>query len=72
VGAGQPGSALVAVAINELVHRARPSPELVGVLSPLSDPSFPSGHVVQYTTLFRSRSSWCTCSPNARPCGRWS
>jgi membrane-associated phospholipid phosphatase len=42
----------VAVAINELVHRARPSPELVGVLSPLSDPSFPSGHVVQYTTLF--------------------
>jgi membrane-associated phospholipid phosphatase len=35
-----------------VVHRARPSPELVGVLTPLSDPSFPSGHVVQYTTLF--------------------
>jgi membrane-associated phospholipid phosphatase len=35
-----------------LVHRPRPSPDLVGVLAPLSDPSFPSGHVVQYTALF--------------------
>ncbi|HEY1298548.1 MAG TPA: phosphatase PAP2 family protein [Chloroflexota bacterium] len=34
------------------VHRARPSPELVGVLVPLNSPSFPSGHVVQYTMLF--------------------
>jgi membrane-associated phospholipid phosphatase len=45
-------SSMVVVAIKDLVHRPRPSPELVGVLAPLSDPSFPSGHVVQYTTLF--------------------
>jgi membrane-associated phospholipid phosphatase len=45
-------SSVAALTIKDLVHRARPSPDLVGVLAPLSDPSFPSGHVVQYTTLF--------------------
>jgi membrane-associated phospholipid phosphatase len=45
-------ASLVTIAIKDLVHRARPSPELVGVFRPLSDPSFPSGHVVQYTMLF--------------------
>jgi membrane-associated phospholipid phosphatase len=49
---GSQASSLVVTVIKELVHRPRPSPELVGVLAPLSDPSFPSGHVVQYTTLF--------------------
>jgi undecaprenyl-diphosphatase len=49
---GSQVSSLVAVAIKELVHRPRPSSELVGVLAPLSDPSFPSGHVIQYSTLF--------------------
>jgi membrane-associated phospholipid phosphatase len=43
---------LVTVVLKDVVHRARPSPELVYVTAPLSDPSFPSGHVVQYTTLF--------------------
>jgi membrane-associated phospholipid phosphatase len=49
---GSQFSTLVTMAIKALVHRPRPSPELVGVLTPLTDPSFPSGHVVQYTTLF--------------------
>jgi membrane-associated phospholipid phosphatase len=38
--------------LKDIVHQARPLPDLVGVFAPLSDPSFPSGHVVQYTTLF--------------------
>jgi undecaprenyl-diphosphatase len=45
-------SSLVVIALKDGVHRARPSPELVGVLVPLNSPSFPSGHVVQYTMLF--------------------
>jgi undecaprenyl-diphosphatase len=45
-------ASLVANVLKDLVHRARPSPELVGVLRPLDSPSFPSGHVVQYTVLF--------------------
>src|SRR5712664_3890169 len=49
---GSQFSALVVLVLKEVVHRARPSAELVGVLTPLTDPSFPSGHVVQYTTLF--------------------
>jgi len=36
----------------DVVHRPRPSPELVGVFASLDSPSFPSGHVVQYTILF--------------------
>jgi membrane-associated phospholipid phosphatase len=38
--------------LKQVVHRARPSPELVTVFATLSDPSFPSGHTVQYTALF--------------------
>ena len=45
-------SSLVTTLIKELVQRPRPSPELVGVIAPLPDWSFPSGHTVQYTTLF--------------------
>jgi undecaprenyl-diphosphatase len=49
---GSAGSTLVTLLLKHVVHRARPSPELVGVAAPLGDPSFPSGHVVQYATLF--------------------
>jgi membrane-associated phospholipid phosphatase len=45
-------SAPIAFGLKDLVHRARPSPELVGVRAPLDSPSFPSGHVVQYAVLF--------------------
>jgi membrane-associated phospholipid phosphatase len=38
--------------MKDVVLRSRASASLVGVLTPLSDPSFPSGHVVQYTALF--------------------
>jgi membrane-associated phospholipid phosphatase len=49
---GTQASALVTLALKELVQRPRPAPDLVGVTAPLGDPSFPSGHTVQYTTLF--------------------
>jgi undecaprenyl-diphosphatase len=49
---GSQASSVVVLVLKDVVHRARPSAELVGVLTPLTDPSFPSGHVVQYTTLF--------------------
>ena len=49
---GTQASSLVTFALKQLVDRPRPAPELVGVTAPLSDPSFPSGHTVQYTTLF--------------------
>jgi membrane-associated phospholipid phosphatase len=49
---GSQSASLVTVVMKDIVHRSRPSPALVGVLTPLSDPSFPSGHVVQYTALF--------------------
>jgi undecaprenyl-diphosphatase len=49
---GSQAASLVVLVLKSVVHRARPSADLVGVLTPLSDPSFPSGHVVQYTTLF--------------------
>jgi undecaprenyl-diphosphatase len=45
-------SSLIAIVLKEVVHRPRPSPDLVHVSAPLTDPSFPSGHVVQYATLF--------------------
>jgi membrane-associated phospholipid phosphatase len=45
-------STAIDAALKQLVGRPRPSPDLVGVMAPLSDPSFPSGHVVQYTALF--------------------
>jgi undecaprenyl-diphosphatase len=49
---GSQAPSLVTIAIKQAVHRVRPSPDLVGVVGPLTDPSFPSGHVVQYTMLF--------------------
>jgi membrane-associated phospholipid phosphatase len=45
-------STLITIVLKEVVHRPRPSPNLVHVIAPLTDPSFPSGHVVQYSTLF--------------------
>jgi undecaprenyl-diphosphatase len=49
---GSQAASVVTLTLKDLVDRARPSPELVGVIAPLGDPSFPSGHVVQYTALF--------------------
>jgi undecaprenyl-diphosphatase len=45
-------TSLLVNGFKDVVHRPRPSPDLVGVLFPLDSPSFPSGHVVQYTILF--------------------
>lgn len=49
---GSQSASLMTVVLKDVVHRSRRSPALVGVLTPLSDRSFPSGHVVQYTVLF--------------------
>jgi len=49
---GSQAASAIDSALKQVVRRPRPSPDLVGVLAPLSDPSFPSGHVVQYTALF--------------------
>jgi membrane-associated phospholipid phosphatase len=49
---GTAASAVVTVLLKDLVHRPRPDPDLVGVSAALPDWSFPSGHTVQYTTLF--------------------
>ncbi len=43
------GAALV-VLIKLIVYRPRPSADLVRVINQLSSPSFPSGHVMQFTT----------------------
>jgi membrane-associated phospholipid phosphatase len=49
---GTPLASAIVSVLKQLVDRPRPSHDLVGVLAPLSDPSFPSGHVVQYTAIF--------------------
>ena len=49
---GSQAASLIVMVLKTLVHRGRPSADFVSVLTPLTDPSFPSGHVVQYTTLF--------------------
>jgi len=49
---GSQTAVLLNSVLKQIVHRPRPSPELVGVVAPLGDPSFPSGHVVQYTAVF--------------------
>lgn len=49
---GTQSAALITALVKGVVDRPRPSPDLVSVAVPLSDPSFPSGHVVQYATLF--------------------
>jgi undecaprenyl-diphosphatase len=38
--------------VKQIVHRDRPSADLVQVVAQLQDYSFPSGHTVQYTVLF--------------------
>ena len=38
--------------LKRVVARPRPTPNLVHVAAHLTDPSFPSGHVVQYTVLY--------------------
>lgn len=38
--------------LKHLIGRPRPSASLVHVVTHLSDPGFPSGHVIHYTTLF--------------------
>ena len=43
---------LLGAGVKLLTARARPSPVLVHVAARLHDFSFPSGHVIQYTTLF--------------------
>lgn len=43
---------VVTIAIKLLVNRPRPTEDLVDVFSRLSDPSFPSGHVVHYTVFY--------------------
>ncbi len=46
------GCTYVGMGIKELVARPRPSPELVNVVYPLSDFSFPSGHVLFFTVFY--------------------
>lgn len=43
---------LVGGGIRQIIERARPSDQYVHVTGHLSGYSFPSGHVIQYTTLF--------------------
>lgn len=46
------GSTLLGLAIKFLIDRPRPSADLVNVVSHLNDYSFPSGHVLYFTTFF--------------------
>jgi undecaprenyl-diphosphatase len=45
------GVSLLGAVIKIIVHRQRPTTALVNVFSPLSDYSFPSGHVLLYTAF---------------------
>jgi undecaprenyl-diphosphatase len=45
-------STLITVLLKQIINRPRPPADLVHVSAVLTDPSFPSGHVVQYCTLF--------------------
>ncbi len=45
------GVSLLGAVVKIIVHRQRPSPELVNVFSPLNDFSFPSGHVLLFTAF---------------------
>jgi undecaprenyl-diphosphatase len=45
------GGSLVTMIVKLLVYRPRPTPDLVRVLSHLNSWSFPSGHVVTFTTF---------------------
>ncbi len=46
------GSSLVGLGIKALIDRPRPGADVVIVLNPLSDFSFPSGHVLYFTVFF--------------------
>ncbi len=46
------GSTAVGLGIKVLIDRPRPSADLVNVISQLKDYSFPSGHVLFFTTFF--------------------
>lgn len=46
------GISVLGFGVKLLVDRPRPSADLVNVVSPLSDFSFPSGHVLFFTTFF--------------------
>lgn len=45
------GVTIAGAVIKVIVQRARPTPDLVNVFSPLNDYSFPSGHVLMYTAF---------------------
>lgn len=45
------GVGLLGFGIKLIIHRDRPTPDLMQVLSPLNDYSFPSGHVLLYTAF---------------------
>ncbi len=45
------GVTLTGMVVKDIVQRARPTPDLVNVLSPLTDYSFPSGHVLHFTAF---------------------
>ncbi len=46
------GSSVLGLGIKVLIDRPRPSADLVSVLTQLKDYSFPSGHVLFFTTFF--------------------
>jgi membrane-associated phospholipid phosphatase len=46
------GITVLGLSIKVLVERPRPSADLVNVVTQLSDYSFPSGHVLYFTTFF--------------------
>lgn len=45
------GSGALGYVIKLIVHRARPTADLVNVLATLQDTSFPSGHVLEFTAF---------------------
>lgn len=45
-------SALLNALVKRLIKRPRPTQELVTVVRVINEPSFPSGHVMQYTNFF--------------------
>ncbi len=45
------GVSILGAVVKIIVHRQRPSPDLVNVFSPLNDYSFPSGHVLLFTAF---------------------
>ena len=46
------GATVIATLVKIVVHRPRPDPDVVRVVSELIDYSYPSGHVVSYVSFF--------------------